>query len=853
MNEKNIRAAYEAACEGMVLLENRDRVLPLKGKKIALLGTGTFDYQKGGGGSANVFCGEFPSLCDELSKKNIEILAESKTALQEYTKELVCDWGRKADIAVCMFKRLTGEGADRPISDFELKEEERLLLEYIEGSDFESAVIILNIGSAIDVESIKQYKKAKGVLLAWQAGMTGPRAIADIICGDVNPSGKLCDTFAKKYEDNPSSDFFNSDVYIEYYGEDIFVGYRYFETFAKDKVSYPFGYGLSYTDFEISLKDISGDNERITLDILVRNIGEVAGKESIQVYTSSPEGEVPKAALELRAFGKTKLLAPGEEEILRISFAPCSMAYFDEKNSCFALDAGEYPIYFGRSIRDLNFAGNFFAEMKTVVEKVTLKYTNSSPARIGADGKLEAAPVYDARSTVFVGEVPEEADAEGISLIDVDEGRMSLDEFVAKLSPRQLIDLAHGKPPSVIRGTGGIGNMPKLGIPNPQTADGPAGVRRTVPTVCVPCATALACTWNEEAIYSIGEAIARECEENNVDILLAPGLNIHRNPLCGRNFEYYSEDPIVAGTCAAAFVEGVQSRGIGATVKHFAANNREANRKRNDSRVSERALREIYLRGFELVIKRAKPWCVMTSYNSLNGKFTSESRNLIEGILRGEWGFEGLVMSDWETTPTFTNELLAGNNLRMPFAFDRDFELTLRDYSWRAINRSLLCENAKRILKVIMKTKCFKRRDFGIIHEIKAEETVIPAHEVRIIGMAFVGLEKDKDGEFYIYNLSGDFFGRRVYADYRLSSDCEREAALSLVASFAHEDIRAEILIDGELQGVIDCRSDDYSLGNKLQTEAVKIKLPEGESELRVLFRAGDVRDCARLWSINII
>ncbi len=852
MNFENIRAAYEAACEGMVLLENRERTLPLKGKKIALLGTGTFEYQKGGGGSANVFCGEVPSLCDELLKKNIAILEESKSALQEYTEQTVLDWGKKADVAVCMFKRLTGEGADRPISDFELKAEEKALLEYIERSDFESAVIILNIGSAIDVETIKQYKKAKGVLLAWQAGMCGPQAIADIICGDVNPSGKLCDSFAKKYEDIPSSADFDRDVYIEYYSEDIFVGYRYFETFAKEKVSYPFGYGLSYTDFELKLCDISGDSERITLDISVRNVGDVAGKESVQVYTSSPEGEVPKAAIELRAFGKTKLLAPGEEEILKISFAPSAMAYFDEKNACFALDAGEYPIYFGKNIRDLNFAGNFFAEMTTVVEKVTLKYTNMSPARMGAGGKFERAPVYDARITEFVNEIAEEADAEGISLIDVAEGKMSLDEFVWNLSPRQLIDLAHGKPASVIRGTGGIGNMPKIGIPNPQTADGPAGVRRTVPTVCVPCATALACTWSEEAIYKVGEAIGRECEENNVDILLAPGLNIHRNPLCGRNFEYYSEDPVVAGLSAAAFVEGVQSRGIGATVKHFAANNREANRKKSDSRVSERALREIYLKGFEIAVKKAKPWCVMTSYNSLNGKFTSESRNLIEGILRGEWGFEGLVMSDWETTPTFTNELLAGNNLRMPYAFEQDFESALRNYSWKAINKSLLCENAKRILNVIMKTKCFKRRDFGIIHEIGEGENEIPAHQVRIVSADIAGLEKDENGEFYINNVGFNSHGRSTYVDYHIVSPAERKAKLSLIASFAYENITAEISVDGSLQGVIDCKSDNYSLENKFETDSVAITLPKGDSELRVHFHAGSERNCARIWKINI-
>lgn len=852
MNEQNIRAAYNAACEGMVLLENRDMTLPLRGKKIALLGKGSFDYQSGGGGSSKVFCGDVPSLCEELSAKGFDILEESKAVHAEYSESLVFDWAKRADVAVCMFSRHTGEGDDRPISDFELTDDEKALLEHIERSDFESAVIILNAGSAIDVESIKKYKKAKAVLFAWLAGMCGTRAIADILRGDVCPSGKLCDTLAKKYEDNPSSANFNSDMYVEYYFEDIFVGYRYFETFAKEKVSYPFGYGLSYTDFELNLRDISGDAECITLDIAVRNVGKCAGKESVQVYTSSPEGEVPKAALELRAFGKTRLLAPGEEEVLKISFAPSSMAYFDEKNACFSLDAGEYPIYFGKNIRDLTFAGNFFAEMKTVVEKVTLKYTNTSPSVMGADGKLAAAPVYDTRATKFISELAEEADAEGISLIDVAEGRMSLDEFVWKLSPNQLIELAHGKPASVLRGTGGIGNMPKLGIPNPQTADGPAGVRRTVPTVCVPCASALACTWNKGVIYKTGEAIGSECEENNVDILLAPGLNIHRNPLCGRNFEYYSEDPVVAGMSAAAFVEGVQSRGIGATIKHFAANNRETNRRRNDSRVSERALREIYLKGFEIAVKKAKPWCVMTSYNSLNGKFTSESRHLIEGILRDEWGFDGLVMSDWETTPPFTNEIIAGNNLRMPFAFPDELEKTKRDYTLKLINKSLLCENAKRVLSLIMKTKCFKRRDFGIMHEIPLDGKEIPPYEVCVVSSPRVGFEKDENGEFYIFNLGIDLLGRSIWADYRIRSSVTRKAKLSLVTAVAHEDIRAEISINGALQGEIRCDTSEYTFENKFRTEAAEINLPEGESELRITIRAKRELNCMRIWKICI-
>lgn len=853
MNKTNINTSYRAACEGMVLLENRENLLPLRDKTIALIGADSFEYRPGGGGSSKIFCGKIPTLPEKLSESGLSILPESLNPCEAYTSDVIADFAKRASVAVAMFGRNTGEGADRPVSDFELKEEERELLRLIEESDFESAVIILNIGSPIDVASIKKCPKVGAILLAWQAGMCGAEAICDILTGKVNPSGRLTDTLAEKYEDYPSAEEFDSDLYIEYYSEDVFVGYRYFETFAKEKVVYPFGYGLSYTSFDISARDITSDGEKLDIKIAVKNTGDVSGKETIQVYHTSPESAVMRPSLELSAYAKTKLLAPGEEEVLSISFKISDMAYFDEESASFVLDAGEYEILCGRNIRDTISLGAFFAEMRTVVGTTTLKYTNKSPRKLTREGKFVDAGVCDRRCTIpTVGDAVMIPDATDISLFDVADGKMTLDEFVSKLSVAQLIGLSYGKEASVIRGTGGIGNMPKLGILNPQTADGPAGVRRTVPTVCFPCATALACSWNRELLFDVGSSLGDECEEHNVDILLAPGLNIHRNPLCGRNFEYFSEDPVVSGYSAASIVNGVQSHGIGATIKHFAANNRESNRKQNDSRVSERALREIYLKGFEIAVKESKPWCVMTSYNSLNGTFTSASRHLIEGILRGEWGFDGLVMSDWTTTPKLKEEILAGNNLKMPYPLDGDIEATNLAYEWKSLRRETLEENAKTILRLIMKTKCFLRRDLGILHTLKDGENEIRALDVRTVSADIVGYEEGEDGKPYLYRLGQKAPGRDTVLIYRIGSDKERKVKLSAIAACEQEGLALDIRIDDEIVESIDLAAEEYSLDARFESEAKAFTIPKGECELAIIIRNSQYRDCMRLWSFKI-
>ena len=298
----------------------------------------------------------------------------------------------------------------------------------------------------------------------------------------------------------------------------------------------------------------------------------------------------------------------------------------------------------------------------------------------------------------------EEYEKGAIILEDVAEGRASLVEFAEQLSNDDLIHLLGGQPNFSVADTHGIGNLPEYGVPNVMTADGPAGLRlladRGVFTTAWPCSTQMACTWNTELAEEVGRASAKEVKENNIGVWLAPALNIHRHPLCGRNFEYYSEDPFITGTIGAATVKGVQSVNIAATIKHFACNNKETNRKNSDSRLSERALREIYLKGFEMIVKEAKPWAIMSSYNIINGHRASECKELLEDILRGEWGYEGVVMTDWWTRGEQYKEILAGNDLKMAAGFPDRVKKALE---LGVITREDLLRSAKRVLGLVLK------------------------------------------------------------------------------------------------------------------------------------------------------
>lgn len=760
--EEHIALSLAAAEEGMVLLKNEGEVLPLSvGTKLAVFGKGQIDYVRGGGGSGEVTTSYTRNIYEGLKIKEAEGKVQvfdalsafyeenvrqqyaagaeiGKTVEPEIPQELLAAARRFADTAAVVINRFSGEGWDRKgipgDGDFYLSPQEQAMVEAVKAA-FPRVIAVLDVGGMVDSSWFKDVPAIQSVLLAWQAGIEGGLAIAELLCGDANPSGKLVDTFAGSFDDYPSSAHFNdSEDYVEY-TEDIYVGYRYFETIpgAARKVNYPFGFGLSYTQFAID--QIRGEEKdgMIRLSACVTNVGERAGKEVVQAYAQAPQGKLGKPARTLVSFVKTRLLAPGETQTVFLSFAVDSLASYDDlgkvAKSAYVCEAGGYHFHLGNSVRDtveVPFAHTEPADR--VVQQLTQRVAPVAlPERMLADGSYEALPVTPGgekdRNPAFVeGLQPHKGNwrdelacstgkGEGAEtpgrkflLMDVVNGACTMDEFLAQLTNGQLIDLLCGQPNTGVANTFGMGNLPEYGVPNLMTADGPAGVRiqpqMGVCTTAWPCATLLACTWNTQIVEQVGAAGALEMKENNLGVWLTPAMNIHRSPLCGRNFEYYSEDPLIAGKMAAAMVRGIQSRHIGASVKHFCCNNKETNRKESDSRVSERALREIYLKGFEIAVKEAQPWTLMTCYNLVNGQYASERKDLLAGILREEWGFEGMVTTDWWNKAYQYKEIKAGNDLKMG-AGEPDAVLeALREGK---VTREEIEACAKRVLETIMK------------------------------------------------------------------------------------------------------------------------------------------------------
>ncbi|MCX4352802.1 MAG: glycoside hydrolase family 3 C-terminal domain-containing protein [Lachnospiraceae bacterium] len=779
-SKEHISLSKEAAGEGMVLLKNENGLLPLKeGSRIALFGKGSFDYVKGGGGSGDVFCAYVHNLYDgfkllggisiyeplsDFYRQNVKEQYENgsapgMTVEPELDKELLEGAAACADTAIFVLSRFSGEGWDRssieyngeynpwgdetsmpktagnifPDGDFYLTREEKALLEQIKNK-FDRIVVVLNVGGVIDTSWIKEDDRIGAALLAWQGGMEGGLAMAELLTGKENPSGKLPDSFAAKLEDYPSTEGFHESLQYVDYTEDIYVGYRYFETIpgAGGKVCYPFGFGLSYTQFELKVQKAFEQQGRITLFVQVTNTGKMAGKEVVQVYYSAPQGCLKKPYRELSAFAKTRKLLPGEAQVVTLDFAKSDMASYDDlgkiAKSAYILEKGIYEIYVGNSVRDAEKI-DFTVTVETdeVVRKLTRKAAPTSlKKRMLSDGTFEELPLTEANDPnecVLEKMVPGTEEAlvpeikargryllmkpygEGVRpLIDVAEGRMTIEEFMDQLPTEDLISLLGGQPNTSVANTFGYGNLPEYGVPNLMTADGPAGLRINpeygIHTTAWPCATLLASTWNQELVEAVGKAGGEEVKENNIAVWLTPAVNIHRNPLCGRNFEYYSEDPYLTGKMAAAMVRGIQSEHIAAAVKHFACNNKETNRKHCDSRVSERALREIYLKGFEMIVKEADPWVIMSAYNVINGHRASENKELLEDILRGEWGFKGMVTSDWWTRGEHYKEIKAGNDVKMATGFPERVKEAIEK---GALSRQDLERCAGRVLELILK------------------------------------------------------------------------------------------------------------------------------------------------------
>lgn len=663
-----------------------------------------------------------------------------------------------SDTALIVIDRFSGEGWDRssvecnnefnpwesetsmpkiskevfPEGDFYLTAAEKEMIDTVK-ANFKKVIAVLNIGGIIDCRWLKD-EGINAALYMGQGGMEGGDAAANVLLGLINPSGRLVDTFAGELEDYPSTEGFHESFDYVDYNEDIYVGYRYFLTIPKaaEKIVYPFGYGLSYTSFDSRLISMSQDEDEFLFTVKVTNTGKVAGKNVVQLYYSAPQGKLLKPAYELGAFAKTKLLEPCESEELVLSVTKYTLSSFDDlgkiSEACYVLEKGEYSFSLGAD------SANMIGESLTwenpkdeIIQKLSHKLSPVElKKRMLSDGSYEALPQgqhKDINESVIEKMEPGTEEAltpavrgrdryylthpykEGIHPFkEVAEGKISLEEFVAQLSEDDLMHLVGGQPNTGVGNVFGFGNLPEYGIPNACTADGPAGVRIApetgVLTTALPCATLLASTWNREILEEVGDLGGKELKENNLCVWLTPAINIHRNPMCGRNFEYYSEDPLLAGTLAASLVRGTQKNHVGVSIKHFACNNKETNRKHCDSRVSERALREIYLKAFEIVVKESSPYTIMSSYNVINGERASESRDLLTGILREEWGFDGMVTSDWWTRGEHYKELNAGNDLKMGNGFPE--RLKAADEKG-ALDHEQLRKSATVILKTILK------------------------------------------------------------------------------------------------------------------------------------------------------
>lgn len=749
-SKEHIALSRKVAAEGMVLLKNENRLLPLKrGSQVALFGKASVDYVKGGGGSGDVTVAYVRNLCDGIEEKAAEGKVNIFAPLHEFYRENVASQraagkepgftvepeipaalleqaAMECDTAVISICRFSAEDWDRKgepnDGDFYLSLEEQKMVSDA-SSHFDRIVVVLNVGGMVDTSWFACNPKIGAVLLAWQGGMEGAMAEADILCGDVNPSGKLTDTFAASFDDYPSSAGFNESRDYVCYTEDIFVGYRYFETIpgAAEKVNYPFGFGLSYTTFRLEPLISQGDDERIFVTVRVTNTGNTTGREVVQVYSSAPQSRLDMPKLELRAFQKTRLLQPGQAQELTLTFPTAELAAYDGKLAAFVLPAGSYTILVGNCVRALEEVGHFVNETERITEQVKNRCVPAKlPRRLKADGSFEDLKTGEYPALYDTAGWPEKHswDAEHIlpdtTGVKPPEGRLNFEQaasgevtteaFLESLTDDELITLLGGTPNRGVADTRGIGGLDYLGIPAVMTADGPAGLRivpdRGVKTTAWPVATLLACTWDTELIYAVGQTGAKEVLENNIGMWLTPAINIHRSPLCGRNFEYYSEDPLVAGKLAAAMVRGIQSQNVSACVKHFCCNNKETNRYASDSRVSERALREIYLKAFEIVVKESDVWSIMTAYNLLNGTYTSENEELLTGILREEWGYTGLIVTDWGNWAEHYREALAGNNVRMPHGSLRRLQKAME---LGLISRNTLIENARQVLQWMLR------------------------------------------------------------------------------------------------------------------------------------------------------
>lgn len=830
---KYVSAARAAVAEGVVMLENNGALPLKKDEELAVFGRVQEHYYKSGTGSGGmVNVDKVYNITDGLVECGISLNKKLRAVYAEWEKSNPFDpgvgwggepWSQKemplddavcamaaetSAAALCIIGRTAGEEQDSTDTEgsFRLTAAELDMLKKVR-AHFGKMTVVLNVGGIIDMSFVKDVKP-DAVLYVWQGGMIGGLGTADVLVGNVSPSGKLSDTIARSVADYPSANRFGNTE-REFYCEDVYVGYRYFETFAKDKVLYPFGYGLSYTKFELSTS-VAAQSSAIALDVTVKNVGGFDGKEVVQVYFQAPQGKLGNPLRQLCAFGKTKTLAPGEAQTLRFEIALDDLASYDDggitgNKSCYVREAGEFSLYVGTDVRGAEKVYGF-VQMETVVVKrlsealaPVLPFERVKPAsgNGGFSVAMESVPTAtvdmdERRAENLPKEIPQTGDR-GIKLADVADGKNTMDEFIAQLSDYDLSCIIRGEgmgSPKVTPGTaaafGGVtDNLKGFGIPAGCCDDGPSGMRLDCGTKAfsLPNGTLLASTFNTELAEVLFAIAGIEIAANNVECLLGPGMNIHRHPLNGRNFEYFSEDPCLTGKLAAAELRGLHKTGVTGTIKHFCGNNQETGRHTIDSVISERALREIYLKGFEIAVREGCAKTVMTTYGSLNGLWTAGNYDLCTTVLRGEWGFKGFVMTDWWSDMNDRGGAPSKNNFAAMARAQNDVYMVCADSSKNLIgdntlssleagtlSRGELQRNAANICRTVMEMRAMERLrgtadEIGIINRpyeddsYDAEDVIFHPTRNGELTLSLGGVSTEK-GTSYLFAFDVDIPGK---------------------------------------------------------------------------------------------
>ncbi len=757
----------ETVGEACVLLKNDNNTLPLQNNDvISIFGRSqieTYYCGSGSGGMVNVpYVRSFLEGLSAKRKVNEEVTDLHKKFIEQnpfdkgegwamepfsqkelpLTEEIVKAARAKSSVAVMIIGRLAGEDKDvlPEGGSYYLSKTESENLELL-CAHFEKTVVMLNVGGVMDMSFVGKYNPS-AVMYAWHGGVESGNGFADLLCGDVNFSGSMPDTVAFELDDYPSTKNFG-DEFNNTYEEDIFVGYRYFETFCPQKILYPFGFGLSYTSFELEVKNFSYVNNEVKLDFVVTNTGKVAGKKAVQIYTQSPSVELYQAKKAMCAFAKTKLLNPAESEQISLVINEKDFASFSEKATAFVLEKGEYNFYIGFDCKTTNVAGSFEISEEKIVEQVAhalapiVDFDRMESIRNGENYEIKFAKAplrrYDIAQRIAENRKEAPAQTNNAYTFDmVKKGEITTSEFVNDLSDLDLIHMTRGEgmcSPKVTPGTAGCfgavsENLNKTRkMPIVCCADGPSGIRMDCGTMAmsVPNGTAIASTFNTDLCSELFDFVALEMVKNNVDTLLGPGMNIHRSPLCGRNFEYFSEDPLLTGKMAVAQLKAMHAYGVTGTIKHFALNNQEFSRKKVNATISERAVREVYLRGFEIAVKEGGAYSIMTSYNPINSIHAASNYDLNTVVLRGDWGFEGVVMTDWWATMNFEGQEGTLENTTAMITAQNDVFMVVSDAVKNTMNdnsenglkdgtltRSDLVRTGENIINYILRSNCSK-------------------------------------------------------------------------------------------------------------------------------------------------